>query len=293
MSFSARIVLDSLNPASGGHRLTTFMLTYPRFIHSELMTHRVFSRNAASSRAIPYAQMRQAVLTNPAMPMHWGQNQKGMQADEQIGATRVPDAVRIWNEATVTAVHHADKLAEMGVHKQVVNRLLEPFMHITTLVTATEWTNFFALRAHKDAQPEFQFLADFMLQLYVDGTPSPRFLHAPFVNDLESALWSRSRILQASVAQCARVSYVKRVDQPTSEEDAALYSRLQESGHWSPFEHVAFAVDEYRETMGNLRGWRQHRHDFVNYTDAVDLPTLYRSRRDLAPPETEKRQLGT
>lgn len=171
MSFSARIVLDSLNPASGGHRLTTFMLTYPRFIHSELMTHRVFSRNAASSRAIPYAQMRQAVLTNPAMPMHWGQNQKGMQADGQIGATRVPDAVRIWNEATVTAVHHADKLAEMGVHKQVVNRLLEPFMHITTLVTATEWTNFFALRAHKDAQPEFQFLADLMLQQYVDGTP--------------------------------------------------------------------------------------------------------------------------
>ena len=154
----AKIIADSIN--SLGHRITTMQLKYPRFIHSEFLTHRVFSRNASSSRAIPVAKMIDQVWNDPAMPVHWGQNKSGMQAEQEI--QHVMHAKDLWFQASKSAAELAQRMNEIGLHKQVVNRILEPFQWIHVVVTATEWDNFFELRNHPAAQPEIQELAQQM-----------------------------------------------------------------------------------------------------------------------------------
>lgn len=144
----ATIVADSVS-AVNGQRLITYELEYPRFIHAELMTHRLFSRNAASSRAIPISKMMEMVEETPAMPVEWGMNQAGMQAKEVHSNPEVCESV--WKLAAQQAVYSAQALQNLGLHKQIVNRVLEPFQIMKTIVTATEFDNFFWLRCHKDA----------------------------------------------------------------------------------------------------------------------------------------------
>ena len=154
MPYTARILLDSLSPV--GARLTTMEVRYPRFIHSEMMTHRVFSRNAASSRAVPIKKMIAAVREEPAMPIFWGKNQSGMAAREEIVGDARVRAETEWRRALDNALETAEQLSssEVDLHKQLVNRILEPFAWITVIITATEWANFFTQRLHADAQPE-------------------------------------------------------------------------------------------------------------------------------------------
>jgi thymidylate synthase ThyX len=260
---TAEIITDSVSPA--GVRLTTFRLVYPRFIHSEVMTHRVFSRNAASSRAIPFAKMAETVLTNPAMPVKWGSHQKGMQSGDEIVETN--HAVSIWHSACEEAVYHAQKLDTLGVHKSITNRLLEPFAHMTTVVTATDWHNFFVLRAHKDAQPEFQDLAYKMLRLYLTQLPTPvlaNHWHLPFVSVAEQQEYGwEGGLRPVAVARCARTSYAN-FKESTFGEDKAMHDRLAGNGHWSPFEHVARPLEDPTVYSGNFRGWHQYRKDFVD-----------------------------
>ena len=160
MPFSARVLLDSVSP--GGARLVTMELRYPRFIHAEMMTHRMFSRNAGSSRAIPIKKMIAAVREDPAMPVHWGQNQSGMAARRELSGTALDAAQRVWKDALDAALAAAERLSDQDIdlHKQLVNRLLEPFAWITVIVTATEWANFFTQRLHPDAaagDPPYRF----------------------------------------------------------------------------------------------------------------------------------------
>src|ERR1700761_6199615 len=166
MAFSARVLLDSRSPS--GARLTTFEVRYPRFIHSEMMTHRMFSRNAASSRAIPIKKMIAAVRDEPALPVYWGRNQTGMSAREEIPPEIAELARAQWQSALEDALRHAERLAEKDIdlHKQLVNRLLEPFAWITVIITASDWANFFTQRCHEDAQPEIKRIADMMLAEY-------------------------------------------------------------------------------------------------------------------------------
>ena len=140
----AKIVADSLN--SQGNRITTFLLTYPRFIHSELMTHRMFSRNSASSRAIPFEKMVKAVEENPFIPIAWQKDHKGMQGTEYLADRKHENAVYEWLKARDYAVKQARMMNNDGVTKQLCNRLLEPFMWHTVIVTFTEISNFFELR---------------------------------------------------------------------------------------------------------------------------------------------------
>lgn len=284
---SVEVVADSV---ANGVRLTTMVLNYHRFIHSEFMTHRMFSRNASSSRAIPVAKMLDQVENNPATPIHWGLNKPGMQADEELDKARENDARIIWNDAALEARNHSAHLAhDLKIHKQVSNRLLEPFQFIKVVVTATEWENFFNLRLHPDAQPEIQLLAKLM-KLAMDES-EPNYLlhgdwHTPFVGDgfcvngtfVEGLNVNKAQ--RASVARCARVSY-KNHDRsdPDVEKDIALHDVLLNSGHMSPFEHVATPMDiPERERIsglgdgithqdrdkqlwsGNFRGWVQYRH---------------------------------
>lgn len=184
---TAKVICDSIN--TSGDRLTTFVLTYHRMIHSEFMTHRMLSKNSSSSRAIPVEKMIALVESQEVYPIHWGKNQKGMSARQELSAAYQIAAKRIWDSAREGAIAYAKELAEIGVHKQVVNRLLEPFSTITVICSGTEYQNFFDQRCHPDAQPEIKALAEEMRKAYYDSTP--RLLlrdewHIPFVDDMDT-----------------------------------------------------------------------------------------------------------
>lgn len=280
MTISAKIICDS---RYAGDRLTTMELKYPRFIHAEFMTHRVFSRNASSSRAIPIQRQIDMIKEDTAMPIHWGKNQSGMQAREELTGSDRTNAKIQWLYARDEAIAAAEALIAIGAHKQIVNRILEPFSHITVLVTSDSWGNFFALRNHPDAQPEIQELARQMMKALDESTPqvldSPDEWHLPYIDSedvtaaqdkirstsITRAVPTRSEVAKilcaVSAARCARVSYLTHDNKrPTLDEDMNLFYRLAHANppHMSPCEHQAHPSREARE--GNFRKWSQFRH---------------------------------
>jgi thymidylate synthase ThyX len=279
MAFSARVLLDSRSPS--GARLTTLEVRYPRFIHSEMMTHRVFSRNAASSRAIPIQKMIAAVREDPALPVYWGRNQTGMSAREAIAPDVEARARAEWQAALDDALRHAERLAarDIDLHKQLVNRLLEPFAWITVIITATEWANFFTQRCHPDAQPEVKHIADMMLAAYRASAPAliaAGGWHVPLIQDDERGL-SDELLCQLSVARCARVSYLTHDGKRDPARDVELYERLLgggANGHWSPFEHVATPASDPAARSANFTGWEQYRKRFPE-EHAATFPDAY------------------
>jgi thymidylate synthase ThyX len=252
---TAKIIEDSISDS--GRRLTTVEATYPRFIHAEVLTHRVFSRNAASSRAIPVLKMIDAVENNLAMPIHWGKNQKGMQAREEVEDIEL--AKYDWQRAACNAIAAARALTGLGVHKQIVNRLLEPFSHITTIISATEWANFFELRMHPDAQPEMQALATAIFEARKTSVPTQKRWHFPYVSEEERATVEVA--IKISVARCARVSYLTHDGKRDIEADLKLHNQLLTSRHLSPFEHQATPGED---SITNFKGWIQYR-EFVDF----------------------------
>lgn len=285
---TAKILLDSIN--SAGERITTFLLVYPRFIHSEFMTHRVFSRNAASSRAIPIEKMIKAIEANPAIPVHWGKIQKGMQAEFEVDKKTATKAKAIWLKACKYAIKHSRELAALGVHKQIANRITEPFSHMMTLLTSTEYENFFALRADKEAQPEIQVLAHEMLKLYNESTPQKitEGWHIPFADDVdtekfESILLSNPKItstqlkLKIATARCARTSYTtpETLEKHNYERDIEFHDDLERNGHFSPFEHIAYTSDmeTVGKQIGNFKGWKQYRK-FLSNENRKDIRVI-------------------
>lgn len=265
MSFMhAKIVKDSISEA--GRRITTFELKYPRIIHAELKTHRILSTNSASSRAIPVKRMIQSVIDETFIPWHWGANQPGMQARQEIGETAKDLAKSIWVASANEAIHTARRLADLGLHKQIVNRVLEPYQYITTLVTGTEFNHFLALRNDDEAEDHFHDLA-FMVKGELDRS-KPELLsngvwHLPYVTDEDhDRLHGTETLIKLCVARCARVSYLTHdKKRPLLDEDLALYERL--TTHWpihaSPLEHAAYALQDPNERSGNFKGWFQHR----------------------------------
>lgn len=284
-----KIVLDSVNPS--GSRLTTWLLTFPRFLLPEFATHRVFSKNAASSRAIPSEKLIESVRENPAMFEQIGKANKGMQAQEICDN----EETRAFNQAWVDASNNARAFVKWWspvVAKQVVNRILEPWMHITILATCTDHRNFFKLRAHPAAQPEFQVLAYRMLDAYLNSIPSQLEWgqwHLPGViqdgPDVEN-------LLKMATALAARASYSAFEEGLSLDRAIAIHDKLAESGHWSPFEHCAKAIPtrHYQwsnfdnptyNDAGKLEGisfWMQYRKQFSqeNATE-VNLPAILKA----------------
>lgn len=306
MTISAKIIADSISEA--GIRLTTFQLRYPRFIHAEVMTHRVFSRNASSSRAIPVERLIKDVLEDTAMPLHWGKNQPGMQAKEECnepvglpdfeyhgGKNRIEtggiDFVKretAWYRSRDYAIMLARAFDKAGYHKQIVNRLLEPFSHINVVVTATEWDNFFTLRDHPDAQPEIMVLAQAMKKAMAESTPTllkEGEWHLPYISQQDRKdicltipfpVFDEGKVItkvedrgiiidreylqkaiKCSVARCARVSYLTHdAKPPVIEKDIDLYDKLIVSvpAHASPCEHQATPDKKYYEFL-HVEGW--------------------------------------
>ena len=166
---NATVVADSLAP--DGSRLTTIEVTLHRFVLAELNTHRVFSRNSASSRAIPVHKQVERVVHDPAVPVEFGSNQRGMQAGDPLVGEGEARARHTWLAARDAAVEAAEALRELGVHKQVTNRLLEPFMWHTVIVSATWWDGFWEQRCSPLAQPEIRVAAEAMRAAYDASTP--------------------------------------------------------------------------------------------------------------------------
>jgi len=295
MTITARIIADSIS--NQDIRMTTLLLRYPRFIHAELLTHKDLSRSSSSSRAIPTAKLIEDMRRDPAMPSYWGSNKAGMQAGAELDPDLIAYSKETWIEGMEKAISIAVALQAVGLHKQIANRVLEPFSHINVLVTATRWNNTFSLRRHEAAQPEIHELFDRIYEA-MEGSV-PRFLcpgewHMPFADDQQS--WEDARaflkegriirseptieeirgvLLKVSTARCARTSYMTfEGKRSTVADDVALYRKLIESKpvHASPSEHQGTPDTQYEtdafpgalewenpERHGNLHGWIQHR----------------------------------
>ncbi len=252
-------VVAQTESQNDGTVITTLMCRYPRYIHAELMTHRAFSRNASSSRAIPVAKTISQVAENPVIPLFWGSNKPGMQQGDEVNAIDAIHALGNWRRALNEALVAAETLADIGVHKQYVNRLLEPFSNITTLVTATEWDNFYSLRCHPMAMPEIEALARSMLEASTSfmGRRTGHY-HLPFIKLEELNTFNLQDASRISAARCARVSYLNHdLSEPDPEKDKALAARLLADRHMSPFEHVAQAnTGQY----ANFVNWQSFRN---------------------------------
>jgi hypothetical protein len=262
MTITAKVIADSINP--WGKRITTFELEFPRIVLPEFNTHRVFSRNAASSRAIPIKAVIEQVKTNPAMPFKFGKNQPGMQAKENLEGKELEAAISVWLAARDSAVAHAEVMADMQLHKQVVNRLLEPFQHIKVVMTTTEYENWKWLRLHSDADPTIYELARVMEEARNESNPvelSEGQWHIPYVyheTDKDQQLffdenWNVVTVEQAlkiSASCCAQVSY--RKNDGSLEKAELVYNRLvgAEPVHASPLEHQAKALEKGNDSKG-------------------------------------------
>lgn len=298
---NAKVVAHSKSSISG-KEIITFELIYPRFIHSEIMTHRLFSRNAASSRAIPVAKVIEMVRENPAAPIHYGKNQPGMQAKEELTGIELEDTKRCWYQAAADAAFQAEAMLGIGAHKQIVNRILEPFQWMKTVVTSTEWDNWFWLRNHPDAQPEIKRLAEVMWEAKENSVAKelePGMWHTPYYGEGHWGCLSPDSLenaLAISASCCAQVSYRKLDDSLEKAKD--IFAKLIESKpcHASPTEHQATPMEESGEFWdedgdysvnlprdpntwqdgitavdrngnfwsGNFKGWIQHRQLIKN-----------------------------
>jgi thymidylate synthase ThyX len=273
---SARVLLDSVSPV--GARVTTLEVVMHRFVLAEFNTHRAFSRNSASSRAIPARKMIERAVENPATPLYWGAEKRGMQSGIEVPVDRQMECIIAWESARIACADAAHDLIELGVHKSIVNRLLEPFLWHTVIVTADPagYQNFFEQRCSPLAQPEIRAAAEAMRRVYDDSVPTSLEYgewHTPLLTPedderipVETHMMTRRCV---SAARCARVSYLTHDGRRDVAEDLQLYDRLvtAEPPHWSPLEHVCrprvddptSRADMFRR--GNLHGWVQLRHE--------------------------------
>lgn len=281
--FEVKIIEDSIAPCD--KRLTTITATYPRFIHAEIMTHRDRARNAASSRAIPWPKMKAAITENPVVPIVWGVEQSGMQTGGAIPEELAAYANELWLEARDKMVEYAEAISNIGrtynqyhvlnqkteydsikIHKSLPNRLTEPWMWITVVMTATEWANFFRLRCHPDAEIHFQCIANMIRHAMGESVPIARDYHLPFVTSAErkDGSYDVETLCRVSTARCARVSYLTHEGTVNIDKDLGLFDKLVQGsgfGHFSPHEHPAKACNTL-ERSGPFIGWKQYRKQF-------------------------------
>lgn len=279
MSYAAKVIKDSYYDFGKDFRVTTFEVVFPRFLLAELNTHRMFSRNSSSSRAIPTEKIIERVENNPFVPSTFNKRVKGMGVGDPLGPVNMESSRIAWLKARDAAVEQASILMELDVDKSRVNRLLEPFMWHTAIITATEWSNFFALRTHKDAQPEFRVVAELMRDLY--RANEPNYLgegdwHLALVDDDELlsqdvVIWDEWK--KISTGRCARASYLTHNGVRDTMYDVELHDRLKGGGHMSPFEHVCrpFSRAEWEE----IRAVQESVSSFLSYST---LPNSQKAR---------------
>lgn len=281
MTISAKIIADSISP--DGIRLTTFELEYPRFILAEVNTHRMLSKNSASSRAIPVERANEMIKNDPAMPVHWGKAQPGMSADNELEGTDLKIVKAVWLTARDSALDYSKQLAAQGLAKQLTNRITEPWSTMKSVVTGTEWGNILWLRDHDAAQPEFHFLANLIQEAFDSNKPTQLYVgewHLPYVDNMMLDMPLEDRI-KISASCCAQVSYRRNDD--SIQKAIAVYDRLvgMDRMHASPFEHQGTPIPKIpgftiwpngvthldrvgQHWSGNFKGWIQLRKTLNN-----------------------------
>lgn len=280
----ARMIEDSITP--WGHRLSTMEIRFHRFVLSEFNTHRRFSRNSASSRAIPAMTFLNRAKEHPAFPLRWTSEKPGMQGGVELTGSARLDAEDLFADArnaiTDLIEDYMVKHPEAGerLHKSLINRLLEPFMWHTVVVTSSEWGNFFNQRCSPLAQPEIEAVAWMMKEALDQSTPVETHInewHLPYITEVERQTMDGINheggipiLAKMSAARCCRVSREKQGYDSMVEADLSTWKMLMdplekgEPPHASPMEHVA------RPTMdphppGNYDGWVQLRHIVLGF----------------------------
>lgn len=274
-NITAKVICDSISEQ--GVRLTTFEIEYPRFILAELNTHRQLSKNSSSSRAIPIKKMLSQIEDNMAMPVYWGKAKSGMQADGEVDEDSVWWYREKWKFAYDEVSYRVEQLSDLvegkkgfmkALHKQIPNRLIEPFQMMKTVITGTDWDNFFNLRLHPDSQPEICMLAYKMYQAMQESKPVEIYsgeYHTPYVKALRDETGSLlyfdkdmnyltlAGAIKLSAASCASVSY--RTEGMTLEKADKIFDMLikAEVIHSSPLEHCATPVKPKYSELGCVR----------------------------------------
>ncbi len=258
-------------------------IVLPRIVLAEFNTHRVFSRNSASSRAIPVEKMIRMVKENPYIPSHWGKNQKGMQAELEVNYADQLRAQTRWMLARDAAIEHTQAMLDIGIHKQITNRLLEPFMWHTIICSATEWQNFFHLRNNEHAHPDIHIVAKLMQEEYEKSHPKlvrTGEWHLPYVfqEDIDevdsefqfdSSTASLAKLIKICCGRCARVSYLTHDGKRELHKDVELHDDLLGNGHMSPLEHPATPCGSANYKSGNFVGWSQYRKLILGEEDIL------------------------
>ena len=280
-NITAKVVCDSVSEQ--GIRLTTFEIEYPRFIHGELMTHRMLSKNSSSSRAIPIQKMLDQIESNMAIPVYWGKNKSGMQAVEEVSKFDEAKSVLNWERSYNYVKERVENMVEIGLHKQVPNRLTEPFQMMKVVITGTDWDNFFNLRIHPDAQPEICMLAYKMYKAMQESIPyelKEGEWHLPYVNvgwngkgviayyDEDFDVLSLEDAIKLSAASCASVSY--RTEGMTLEKAEKIFDMLikAEVIHASPFEHLATPISKEFEIENS-------EYETIGFINRTGLPETW------------------
>ena len=273
MAYEARVVADSVS--ENDHRLTTVEFSLPKCLQAEFNTHRSLSKNSGSSRAIPLARILEQVKTDPVLPVYLGRNRRGMTADEELDDDSKARVIARILRLRDFAVEEAMALGDLELHKQTVNRYLEAFMWQQIIASGTNeaWSHFFALRDHKDAQPEMRCAAQAIKVAMNDSTPvllGEGEWHLPLIRPDETE-WAKQNMptaVKLCVGRCAATSYFRQNEVRSREADLRLYEGLKADGHMSPFEHVARPMTtkelEQNPHSGNFIGWHQHRKDIPN-----------------------------
>lgn len=249
-----KVLLDSLNPYTGT-RLTTLHCVYPQFIHQQVLTHRMFSRNSSSLRAISFDRASEEFeIVYPT----WTEEKKGMQGPIQDDKELIDYANSCVERMYKAVMLECNNLKDWGIHHQDINNYLRPFQNIHTVITATDFENFFNQRLHESTKPDMQRLAQLIYDALENSYPEDRYRHIPMIDDIKwIGKFSWDEIQLISAARLARISYFKWQDDP--QKDLELAKKLIENNHPSPFEHIAFAQQD-NEYYGNFKSWKQLRH---------------------------------
>jgi hypothetical protein len=271
---SGTVITDSISAA--GIRMLTFELMYPRIIHSEFMTHGALAKNAASSRAIPFNKMKEQLT---GRPVRFGQANPGMQdkgedhkttvyaGEYENGDERYISPEQAWGEAKEAALFWSEAFFKAGYHKQVYNRITEPFQMMKTVTSGTEWSNFFWLRDDGAADPTIAELARVMREAKDASTPillRAGDWHLPYLGaicqfedgiresmyaDVDeegnlTELYTLEDAIKISAARCAAVSF-RNIDYDLAK-CLEVHDRLvgDERKHSSAMEHQATPMSE-------------------------------------------------
>lgn len=293
-TIQAEIIADSVWPIIGHNkRLTTFKLVVPHSVLGHLVRHRAFSLSVASNRALRSSSVMDTLNYIP----DWRTAQKGMQPAEFINDKNKRDYLDdiVYTLKNYTSEYVNEMVNKHNVAKELTNRYLAPFQLVTVLVTSSEYSNFFNLRDHQDAQYDTQIVARKMKKLLEENTPT--YLergewHLPFISYGEAKDNTIIEQIAASVARCARTSYKLPNSENRSDiiSDIRLFNKLITPPiHASPLEHVATPLrmsDIYASILpedktlnsafyGNTYGWVQLRKLFEFDDLPITLHFLY------------------